>query len=179
MIFGQAVIMDNIFFDNWESIIRTISLTILGYISMVLLLRVSGKRTLSKMNAFDFVITVALGSSLATLSLSKDVTLADGFTAFALLMLLQFLFTHLSVRYKKFRSLITNDPTLLFYNGAFLHESMKQQRITEEEIYSSSRLKGVASLDHIEAIIMETTGELSIIEKKPDGLLNTVAHVNA
>jgi uncharacterized membrane protein YcaP (DUF421 family) len=71
--------MDKLFFYSWESIIRTGVTTILAYFCLILLLRISGKRTLSKMNAFDFVVTIALGSILATVLLNKSVALADGF----------------------------------------------------------------------------------------------------
>src|SRR5690606_29246274 len=144
-----------IFFTNWESIIRTCILTIFGYITMIILLRASGKRTLSKMNAFDFVITIALGSSLATLALNKQVALADGFVAFFLFISLQYLLTWLSVRIKNVRSLITNDPSLLFYKGTFLDEQMKKHRITKEEVFAGCRKKGFSALDAVDMIILE------------------------
>lgn len=63
--------MDNLFFDNWNVLLRTLIVAVLGYASLLLFLRVSGKRTLSKMNAFDFVVTIALGSTLASLLLHQ------------------------------------------------------------------------------------------------------------
>ena len=83
--------MEKIFFDGWDNIVRVSVLTVLGYISMIFLLRISGKRTLSKMNAFDMVITFALGSALATVSLSKKVTLSEGVLAISLLIFMQFI----------------------------------------------------------------------------------------
>ncbi|HET6244542.1 MAG: DUF421 domain-containing protein [Bacteroidetes bacterium] len=170
--------MDYIFFSNWDSIIRTVLLTSLGYFSIVILLRVSGKRTLSKMNAFDFVITIALGSCLATLSLNKNVTLAEGVISLSLLIFLQFLMTWLSVRISKFKFFITSSPTLVFYQGEFLHKVMKEQRITVEEIYNAGRLKGLTSLDNIEMIIFEATGDLSIIERRTKGRINTDENID-
>ena len=66
------------FFDSWASLGRTAVVGILAYVALVLLLRVSGKRTLSSMNAFDLVVTVALGSTLASVFLSSSVPLARG-----------------------------------------------------------------------------------------------------
>ncbi|MFT2011368.1 DUF421 domain-containing protein [Pontibacter sp. 13R65] len=169
--------MQQIFFDNWESIVRTIILTVLGYVSMIILLRISGKRTLSKMNAFDFIITIALGSSLATLSLSKDVTLADGVTNFAVFILLQFLLTWLSVRIKKVKTIITSSPTLIFYKGEFLYHTMQEQRVTKEEVYSAGRHQGLANLDSVDMVILETTGDLTIIDNSKAGKINTLENV--
>ena len=84
---------------------------------LLLLLRVSGKRTLTKMNAFDLVVTVALGSMLATVLLAKSVALAEGLTAFVLLIFLQFVLTWLSVRSRAGSRLVKSEPTLLVYQG--------------------------------------------------------------
>tara|TARA_R110002020_G_scaffold385446_3_gene596355 strand:+ start:362 stop:901 length:540 start_codon:yes stop_codon:yes gene_type:complete len=157
--------MDNIFFENWESTVRTVVLTVLGYVIIVFLLRVSGKRTLSKMNAFDFVVTIALGSCLASISLNKDITLTDGVVAFSLFIGMQYFFTFLSVHVSGFRSLIASSPAIVFYKGEFLSKEMKKQRLTKEELYNECRLKGYASLDGISVIILEGTGDISIIEE--------------
>lgn len=156
--------MDNIWFDSWQSIVRIICVTSIAYISMVFLLRISGKRTLSKMNAFDFVVTIALGSLLASVVLNENIPIANGITAIGLFIGLQFLFTWMSVRIKKLKTIITSKPSLIFYKGEFLHEAMKRERITEEEVYSAARKNGVSSLDEIEMVIFETTGDLAIIE---------------
>lgn len=161
--------MENIWFENWTSLIRTICLTTLGYAAMVLILRISGKRTLSKMNAFDFIVTIALGSCLATVALNKNVPLADGVTAILLFISFQFLLTWLSVRIKTIKKLITSSPSLLFYKGEFLYPAMKKERITVEEIYSNAWQKGMASLDEVDMIILETTGDITFIEKAIGG----------
>ena len=80
-------------------------------------MRVSGKRTLTKMNAFGLVVTVALGSTLATVLLIKSVALAEGLTAFMLLIFLQFVLTWLFVRSQAASRLVKSEPTLLVYQG--------------------------------------------------------------
>jgi hypothetical protein len=78
------------FYGGTGDVVRVIVIGIMAYVVLVVLLRVTGKRTLSKMNAFDLVVTVALGSTLATILLSTDVTLAMGVTALVLLIVLQY-----------------------------------------------------------------------------------------
>lgn len=155
--------MDHLFFDSWESVIRILVNTILAYIAIVFLLRASGKRTLSKMNAFDFIVTVALGSSLATVALSKSVPLLEGVLAFVVLISLQYALTFLSVRFKSVKQVITSDPTLLFFKGKMLHDVMKRERITEEEINVAARENGVTDLSKIYAVVLETTGTMSVV----------------
>jgi uncharacterized membrane protein YcaP (DUF421 family) len=155
--------MNVLFFDSWDSVFRTFVITILAYISMIILLRASGKRTLSKMNAFDFIITIALGSMLATVCMNKSVALLDGIQGFFLLIFLQYAITWLSVRYKKVKKLITSNPTLLVYKGEMLEDVMKRERITVEEVYVAVRKSGKTNLEDIYAIVLETTGTMNVI----------------
>lgn len=65
--------MEGIFFNGWFALVRTAVVGVLAYVALIVFLRLSGKRTLSKMNAFDLIVTVSLGSTLATIALSADV----------------------------------------------------------------------------------------------------------
>ena len=167
--------MEKIIFESWESTFRTVVLTVLGYLVMVFLLRISGKRTLSKMNAFDFVVTIALGSCLASISLNKNITLVDGIVAFSLFIFMQFAFTFLSVKIKGFRSIIADKPVIVFYQGNFLDQEMKKQRLSREEVFNVCRLKGYSSLDQVSLIVLESTGDLSIIENHKHGTIDAVS----
>ncbi len=106
------------FFAGWAAVARVVVTCVLAYAALVALLRISGKRTLSKMNAFDLVVTVALGSTLATILLSRDVALAEGLVAFALLIGLQYVVAWLSVRSATVSRLVKAEPALLLYRGA-------------------------------------------------------------
>lgn len=159
---------NKVFFDGWESLIRTIVIGILAYIAVVILLRISGKRTLSKLNAFDFVITVALGSTLATVLLSKDVSLAQGILALALLISMQYVVTWVSVRHKPFRNFVKSEPTLIAYQGKLLHDAMRKQRIAEDEIQAAVRSANLHSLDDVDAVVLETDSSLNVIGKTSD-----------
>ena len=125
------------------------------------------------MNGFDFVITIALGSCLASVSLNKDITLSDGILAFSLFIFMQYIFTFLSVRWKKFRALITNTPVIVFYEGRFLSDEMKVQRLSQEDVLSECRLKGYSNMDNVHVVILESTGEISIVENNQGGEINT------
>lgn len=155
--------MEPIYFKSWESLGSTFIITILAYIIMILLLRVSGKRTLSKMNAFDFIVTIALGSSLATVALNRNVPLAEGALVFFLLIFLQYLITWISVRTNSFRDAVTGQPILLLYKGQLLKKTLKKERITIEELNITARKAGMEDLANIDAIVLETTGDLVVI----------------
>jgi uncharacterized membrane protein YcaP (DUF421 family) len=155
--------MEQALFDNGWVLLRTLTIGVLAYTSLIILLRVTGKRTLSKMNAFDFVVTVALGSTLATVLLSREVTLAQGVIALALLIGLQLIITWLSVRVRWVRRLVTGEPSLLLYRGEFLDEALKRARVTRDEVRAAVRGSGLATLDQAEAVVLETDGSFSVV----------------
>jgi uncharacterized membrane protein YcaP (DUF421 family) len=160
--------MNNILFSDWASLGRTVLVGLLAYVFLVLFLRLSGKRTLSKLNAFDLVVTVALGSTLATVLLSKEVALAEGAVAFALLISMQFVVTWSSTRAGSVRRFVTGEPTLVFYEGSFLDANLRRARLTVEEVRASMRAAGVGGTGEVAAVVLETDGTLSVVRRGAD-----------
>lgn len=158
--------MEPLFFDNWQTLSRTLIVGVSAYVSLVLLLRISGRRTLSKMNAFDMVVTVALGSTLATILLNRDVALAEGVLAFALLIGMQYLVTWTSVRMPWVRQIVTGEPALLVYEGKLLPSALKRARVTEDEILSAVRSAGKQTFKQIKAVVLETDGSFSVVQNE-------------
>jgi uncharacterized membrane protein YcaP (DUF421 family) len=153
------------FFDNWSDLGRVALIGSLAYATLVLLLRSSGKRTLSKWNAFDLIVTIALGSTLATVLLSKDVSYAEGALALALLVALQFFVAWIAVRAKWFRRIIKAQPTFLYKEDRFLTEQLQAQRVTESEVRAAVRGAGMASMEDVLAVVLETAGSVSVLRK--------------
>lgn len=155
--------MNTMFFSSWESLLRTFVVGILAYVSLLVILRITGKRTLSKLNAFDFVVTVALGSTLATVLLNKQVALADGAMAFAVLCGLQFVVTWSSVRSKLVRNLVKSEPRLVVHRGQPIDSALRAERLTLDEVQAAARAAQLSAIHQAEAIVLETDGTLSVI----------------
>jgi uncharacterized membrane protein YcaP (DUF421 family) len=164
-------------FDSWSGVGRTVLVGILAYIGLVVMLRLSGKRTLSKLNAFDLVVTVALGSTLATILLSKDVALAEGIAAFATLIGLQFVVAWLSVRSTRVDRMVKSVPTLLLYRGSMLREAMRRMRVTEGEVRAALREQGIPTLESVEAVVLETDGSFTVLPRAEHTGTDVLAHV--
>jgi uncharacterized membrane protein YcaP (DUF421 family) len=160
--------MPMIFFKDWSSLLRVLVTGVLAYAALVALLRTSGKRTLAQMNVFDFVVTVAFGSTLATVLLSRDVPLADGVAAFAILIFLQLAVAWLSVRSPFFSGLVKSRPRLLLHDGRILAQAMREARMKEEELLQAVRNQGIASLAEVTAVVLETNGSLSVIRRSDE-----------
>lgn len=156
------------FFNSWSGLARVAIVGLLTYTALLLWLRISGKRTMSKWNAFDAVVTIALGSTFATALLSKGTSLVEGVFALGLLVFLQFIITWLSVRVPAVQKLIKAEPTLLLARGRFLDHALKSQRVTESEVRAAVRANGNATLEDVYAVVLETDGTFSVI-KHPEG----------
>ncbi|MGP1386396.1 MAG: DUF421 domain-containing protein, partial [Thainema sp.] len=120
-------------------------------------------------NAFDFVITIAIGSTLGRLITAKGVSLLESITAFLTLLLLQRLVSWLTVRSARFKDLVTANPSLLYFRGHFLHRVMQKHRITEQQLLAVVRKNKIGSLDAVEAIVLESAGTIAVVKKATDG----------
>jgi uncharacterized membrane protein YcaP (DUF421 family) len=169
--------MQQMFYNGAEGLVRTLIVGVLAYVVLIVILRISGKRTLSKMNAFDFVVTVALGSTLATILLSKDVALAEGALALGLLVALQYVVAWLSVRSDRISRLIKSEPAMVLYRGEFLRESMRRERVNAAEVHQAVRAEGLAGLGEVEAVVLETDGSFSVIRHGEAAAPSTLAGV--
>lgn len=132
------------FFDTWFGLVRVLVAGTLAYVALVAILSIFGNRSLAKLNAFDLVVTVALGSTLATVLLS--------------------------VRSPGFRATVTNEPMLLLREGRFLNGAMRGQRIFRDEVMAALRASGVADMTQAAAVILETDGSLPVIKSDRAGL---------
>jgi uncharacterized membrane protein YcaP (DUF421 family) len=167
-------------FDSWSGLGRVLLVGALAYVALVIILRISGKRTLTKLNAFDLVVTVALGSTLATVLLSKDVALAEGVLAMALLVFMQFAITWLSVRSPRFQNFVKSEPTLVLRQGRFLDGALRAQRITREEVLAALRAEGVADASQVAAVVLETDGSVAVLKQaEGDATVPTLKQVSA
>ena len=148
-------------FQNWEGVVRTLFVGILAYATLVVFLRLSGQRTLAKLNAFDLVVTIALGSVLSSILLQESIALVEGATAFGLLIGLQLLVAWASVRSARFARLVRSEPTLLAREGRFCHGAMHRERITEPEAVSAIRKAGGGGVADVEYLVLESDGSIS------------------
>ena len=157
------------FFDSWFNIYRVLIVGVLAYAGLVLLLRISGNRTLSKMNSYDLVVTVAFGSTLSTILVNQNVTLAVGLAALALLIVLQLIITWCSVRSHFINDLVKTAPTILLLDGRLRTDALKRVRVTGDDVMAAVRQQGQGSLENIDAVILESDGSLSVISANQAG----------
>lgn len=155
--------ISSFFFSGWRSLARILLVGAPAYLLLLALLHFVGKHSLAKTNAYGLVVTVALGSALASAVLTKQVTLADGVVAIALLLGLQYLLSTLISRWSWAQGFLTQKPALLVRDGRLLEDALRRERVTESEILAALRQSGVDSIEGIGAVILEADGSFSVI----------------
>ena len=157
--------------------LNTIVLGTVAYIAIIFMLRISGKRTLAKWNSFDFVVTIAFGSVLASILLSTKDTFGQGILGFALLVIFQYIITWIAVRSSWVQKLIKAEPALLLYRGQFQHDVLKRERVAEGEVLAALRSSGVSAIEDADAVVLETDGSFSVIQNIDDSSASALKDV--
>lgn len=153
------------FFESWSEITRIVTTTLIIYPFLILATHLLGKRSFAKMNNFDWIITVAVGSILGSAILLKDVVIVEVLVAVSLLLFLQYLLTWISAHFSTFDKVVKTSPQLVFFDGEYIEAAMKDTRLTSTEVEGSVRKAGFGDLSTVMAVVFEADGELSIVPK--------------
>ena len=160
-------------FESWTAVARIGLFSIVTYVALTALIRLFGKRTISKMNPGDFVITVAIGSVAGSMIVFTEVPVVNGLAALAGLLGMQFVAERLTSKWPRLRRAVDGSPTLLVHRGELLRENMAWENVDEEDIFVALRKKGFARLADVEAVVLEIGGGFSVIPRThagPDAL---------
>lgn len=156
--------MDTVGAVNTILSVALASLIIYAYV--VALLRFTGNRTLSSLRAFDFLVTVAMGTVVGTAAVQGNAdSVLSAVVAVTVLVVLQVLVAWLSARFEPATRLLTNQPRIVLYDGTYLEDEMRKARVTKEEVELKIRGQGVASIDDTWAVVLEANGEMSVLTR--------------
>jgi len=145
-----------------QSIINILLCALGIYLATVVFTRIAGKRSFSKMSSFDFAMTVAIGSIIATTVLSSSVSAIDGAVGMAAVYVLQMLAASLR-RFDFFEKIIDNSPLLLMDGEKILEENLKKAKVTKADLYSKLREANVIQFSQVKAVVFEATGDISVL----------------
>lgn len=150
-----------------ESLIAIILTAIGIYIALVIMTRISGKRSFSKMSSFDFAITVAIGSIFATAIVSKSVSLQQGIIGLLSIYVIQIVVAF-ARRWNFIQNLIDNKPTLLMKDGKVIEGNLKKCHVTVSDLKAKLREANVIQLSEVKAVVFESTGDISVLHGSDD-----------
>ena len=146
---------------SWTTLAAILISTVTVYATVILLTRITGPRALAKMSSYDFAATVAIGSTVASTALAST-PLANGVLVLALLYGLQRTISALRRR-GFFGGAIDNRPLLLMAGPDVLPDALTQASVSREEVMAQLRQAGVHRLEQVHAVVLETTGSMSVL----------------
>jgi uncharacterized membrane protein YcaP (DUF421 family) len=146
---------------SWTQLAVVVLAGFAAYVAVIALTRLAGVRSLAKMSSFDFAATVAVGSTVASV-LVGSAPLAAGLLGLAVLYGLQYLVATLRRR-NLLGGVVDNEPILLMAGPEVLEGNLRHARVSREELWSQLRLAGVHRRDQVRAVVMETTGDMSVL----------------
>ena len=135
---------------------------------MLVLVRLAGLRTFAKMSSIDFATTIAIGSILASVVISGTTSVVQGVAALAAIVAFQQLFARLKFMSDGFEELAENSPTLLMDGPNFLVENMRKTGVSRSDVIAKLREANVLQLTQVRAVVLETTGDISVLHTGDD-----------
>lgn len=165
------------FFNDWQAVARVLFITLTGYLTLLLLLRANGQRTLAQLSSLDLVITVTIGSAFGRVITARQVALIEVVAAFVALIVLQRIVAELWNRAPRLRSTVTVTPALLYYEGRPVEAALKRHRLQEADLATAARQEGLGSLSEARAIVLEGNGGFSVLTDAQFGEGDAVRHL--
>lgn len=138
---------------------------VLVIFAVILMTRLYGLRSFSKMSSFDFSITVAFGSVIGGFVLSPDTDIAVGAFAVLAIFLVQIALGYLRTHMSGVAGMIDNAPLLLMRDGEILPDALKEAHMTEADLIAKLREANVLSFAQVRAVVMEATGDISVLHQ--------------
>ena len=155
---------------NWiwsgtDPLLQVLVSTPLIYVAVIVMVRISGKRTTAQMNNFDWLVTVAMGSLIASGMISKSNSVATVAFAIAVLLVLQWIVTRSVFASDRMERLVKAEPRLIVSDGRMLEDGMKAERVASSEILAAVREAGCTRLEDVAAVVLETDGSFSVFPR--------------
>lgn len=139
--------------------------SLISFIVLLLLTRLMGKRQVSQLTFFDYIVGITIGSIAAEMSFDQNVRIINGITSLLIWGLIPFILAIISLKSRTFQQLIDGKPTIIIKNGEILEKSMKKVFLSIEELMLLLREKNIFKISDVEIAILETNGQLSVLKK--------------
>lgn len=165
------------FFDGWDNTIRIVFMSVIVYIYLMVIMRLAGKRALSQFNMFEMIITIAYGSTIASILLTKTISFLEGAIALGMLTLIQFTLGFLQQKSEKFSSLVNPTPRCLYENDEYNEEALRREKVMKSEIRNVVRQQGIGSMNDVAVVVLEENGQMSVIPKSDASSLDVLEDV--
>lgn len=153
----------SLIWNGWDSLAHSLVIVVAGAIAIVIMLRISGPRTLAQMSPLDFIVAVTIGATFGRSITAVEVPLAQLLFGVTLLVVMQWFLAVIRARFPRARRILDHPPTLLYYRGEFQRPVLRRHRLIEQDIHTAVRQSGRGSLEGVAAVILQQDGTLGVI----------------
>ncbi len=148
-----------------EKILRSVVV----YVFILLAFRFTGKRQVGQLTPFDLVVLLIISNVVQNAVIGPDNSLGGGLLGAVVILALNWLVVELTFRSKRLRRLLEAEPTLLVHNGRILHDNLRRERLTLDDLHAALRRAGVPDLEHVRVAVLEENGGISVIPRAAGG----------
>ncbi|MCL2564909.1 MAG: DUF421 domain-containing protein [Defluviitaleaceae bacterium] len=148
-----------------DRVLQTVVSSTIAIIALFILARIMGKKQMSQLNFFDYVIGITIGSIASEYAVVRSVHAAEGLTALVVVSLFSILFSYISVKSYRGRKILDGVPVVLIENGKLMEKSILKERLSINDLLEECRQKNIFDIANVEFAILETSGRLSILPK--------------
>jgi uncharacterized membrane protein YcaP (DUF421 family) len=164
------------FFHSWSAIGHVVVATLLVYLFMIAALRVAGEQALAKMSGYDMNVTITIGSIIATVAVSRDISIAEGVAALVTLLVLQEVVRRGQSRFLAVHHIVREPPRLFVWDGQLLEDRLLASQLSGDEVRAAIRREGFSAVAQVQAVILENDGDWSVIRRDADVTDFTALH---
>ncbi|HYZ79400.1 MAG TPA: YetF domain-containing protein [Gaiellaceae bacterium] len=140
--------------------------SIVVFFFIFILTRVVGRRELSTLEPFDLILLIVLGDAVQQSLTQDDYSITGAFIVISTIAILQVGLSYLNFRVPRLRPLLNGEPIVIVQDGNVVEANAKRERLTLEDIAEAARLQQIGSLEDVQWAVLETSGELTFLEKQ-------------
>jgi uncharacterized membrane protein YcaP (DUF421 family) len=139
------------------------------YVALLLLLRLSGKRTVGQFTPFDLLVLVLLGDAVQGAMIAEDKSVTGGVLLVATLLVLNWLAGFVSARSRSVDRLLEGTPELLVRDGTLYESVLRRSNISHTDLKESMRKAGCTRMEDVRLAVLETNGQITVVPVEPEG----------
>ena len=147
----------------WNIVLRTMII----YVTLLVGLRLAGKREIGQMNIFDLVVLLLIANAVQNAMVGPDTSVVGGILAAVVLLVMNVIVARLRLQWPWLRKLVEGSPTVLISHGELIAAHLRREGIDQEVLEAALREHGVAKVNEVELAVLEIDGSISVI---PQGI---------
>lgn len=157
--------MEMIYKVDFVEVLEVIIRSLLSLATLFIATKIIGKKQVSELSLFDYVIGISIGNFSAEISLSNDIQYVNAFVAVMVFGIISYLVSLWSLKSMRMRRFFLGKPTMLIQEGHIIRKNLKKVRMNVNELLQQCRTNGNFDLNEVEYAIMESNGQVSILPK--------------